>query len=195
MIAIYGDRMSGNCRKVAYVADYLELDYQWIDVDILKGQSRTPEFLAMNPEGQVPLVDLGDGRRLRQSNAILLYLARGSSLVPEDPWLLAQVHQWLFWEQYSHEPNIAVCRFQMLYLGKSPAELDPVKLRKGNEALDLMERHLAKEGWLVGQDLTVADVALVAYTRVADEGGFRLESRASVRDWIERVEHRLGIAA
>lgn len=193
MIAIYGDRLSGNCRKVAYVADYLELDYEWIDVDILKGESRTPEFLAMNPEGQVPLVDLGDGRRLRQSNAILLYLARGSSLVPEDPWLLAQVHQWLFWEQYSHEPNIAVCRFQMLYLGKSLAELDPVKLRKGNEALDLMERHLANEGWLVGGDLTVADVALVAYTRVAHEGGFSLDGRASVGDWIGRVERRLGI--
>jgi glutathione S-transferase len=193
VISIYGDRTSGNCRKVEYLAGYLRLDYEWIDVDILEGGSRTPQFLEMNPAGQVPVVHLGNERYLSQSNAILLHLARGSSLVPPDPWLLAQVHQWLFWEQYSHEPNIAVCRFDRLYLGKSEAELDTVKLRKGNEALDLMEHHLAEGEWLVGTDLTVADIALVAYTRVADEGGFSLDQRPSVRNWIDRVEHRLGI--
>lgn len=193
MLKVYGDRISGNCRKIAYLADYLGIEYQWVDVDIMKGESRTEEFLAMNPEGQVPLVDLGDGRHLRQSDAILLYLGRDSALVPADPWLLAQVHQWLFWEQYSHEPNVAVCRFHKLYLGKSDAELDPARVRKGNDALDLMDRHLAEHDWLVGDDATVADIALVAYTRVADEGGFDLGPRPNVRAWIDRVERKLGI--
>lgn len=193
MLRVYGDRRSGNCLKVAYIADYLDIAYEWTDIDILAGESRTEAFLAMNPEGQVPLVDLGHGRYLRQSDAILLYLGRGSRLVPDDPWALAQVHQWLFWEQYSHEANVAVCRFQRLYLGKSDAELDPVKVRKGNEALDLMERHLAARDWFVGENVTVADIALVAYTRLADEGGFSLTGRPRVRDWIARVEGELGI--
>jgi glutathione S-transferase len=193
MLTVCGDRRSGNCLKVAYIADYLGIDYDWIDVDILAGESRTKKFLAMNPEGQVPLVDFGEGRYLRQSDAILLYLGRGSNLVPDDSWHLAQVHQWLFWEQYSHEANIAVNRFQRLYLGRTDAELDPVKVRRGNEALDLMERHLAAREWFVADAMTVADIALVAYTRLADEGGFDLEPRPGVRAWIERVENVLGI--
>jgi len=195
MLRVYGDRRSGNCLKVAYIADYLGIPYEWTDVDIMAGESRTAAFLAMNPEGQVPLVELGDGRYLRQSDAILLHLGRGSALVPDDPWLLAQVYQWLFWEQYSHEANVAVCRFQRLYLGRSDAELDPVRVRKGNEALDLMEQHLAARDWLVGEGLTVADIALVAYTRLADEGGFNLGGRPRVRQWIARVETALGIEA
>lgn len=193
MLRVYGDRRSGNCLKVAYIADYLGIAYKWIDVDIMAGESRTPAFLAMNPEGQVPLVDLGQGRYLRQSDAILLHLGRGSKLVPEDPWALAQVYQWLFWEQYSHEANVAVCRFQRLYLGRSDAELDPVRVRKGNEALDLMERHLDGRDWFVGDELTVADIALVAYTRLADEGGFNLDGRPRVGAWIARAEDALGI--
>jgi glutathione S-transferase len=194
-IKVYGDEGSGNCRKITYLCDHLGLAYDWIAIDIMKGESRTPEFLAMNPEGQVPLVDLGAGRYLRQSNAILLYLARNSALVPSDPWPLAQVHQWMFWEQYTHEPSVAVCRFQMLYLGKPASELDPARVRRGNDAIDHMDRHLTGRDWLVGETMTVADIALIAYTRVAHEGGFDLGSRNALRAWVARTEHALGVDA
>ena len=195
MFKVYGDKISGNCLKVLYVAEHLGLSFEWIDIDIMAGETRTAAFLERNPAGQIPLIELNDGRVLSQSNAILLYLARGSKLIPEDPWLLAQTHQWMFWEQYSHEPNIAVCRFHKVYLGKSDAELDPVKVKKGNEALDLMDNHLENNDYFVGGRLSVADIALVAYTRLAHEGGFDLEPRAKVRAWIERVEQDLGLAA
>lgn len=191
---VYGDKKSGNCLKVLYIAEHLGLPYEWVDVDILKGESRTEDYLARNPAGQVPYVELDTGRALSQSNAILLYLARDSALLPDDPWSLAKVHQWLFWEQYSHEPTIAVCRFQMFYLGKSVAELDEEKIRKGNEALDLMEAHLAESSWIVDDSLSVADIALVAYTRLAHEGGFSLKDRVSVQTWLTRVEDALGLA-
>ena len=132
---------------------------------------------------------------LSQSNAILLHFARDSDLVPDDPWLLAKVHQWLCWEQYSHEPTIAVCRFDMFYLGKPDSERDPVKVDKGNQALDLMETHLRQPDWFVGDSFTVADVALVAYTRLAHEGGFDLERRPCVQRWITRVEDKLGLSS
>jgi len=193
-IQVYGDRGSGNCRKVAYLCDHLGIDYDWINIDIMRGESRTPAFLALNPEGQVPLVEVAPGRLLRQSNAILLFLARDTPLVPRDPWALAQVHQWLFWEQYTHEPTIAVCRFQMVYLGKPASALDPTRVARGNAALDLMEQHLRTRGWLVGDAASVADIALLAYTRVAHEGGFDLAERRAVRDWIERCEQLLDIA-
>ena len=114
---IYGDSNSGNCLKVKWVADRLALPYQWIEIDTLKGGSRTAEFLKRNPWGQVPTVELDDRRALAQSNAIIRYLARGSDLIPSDPFAAAKMDEWLFWEQYSHEPYIAVCRFQMVYLG------------------------------------------------------------------------------
>ena len=192
---VFGDRGSGNCRKVAYLCDYLGLDYDWIDIDIMKGESRTQAFLQMNPEGQVPVVELDEQRYLRQSNAILLHLARLSPLVPQEAWELAQAHQWLFWEQYTHEPSIAVCRFELLYLGKPASALDPTRVAKGNAALDLMEHHLRARQWFVGDTLTVADIALVAYTRVAHEGGFDLAERVAVRGWVDRCERALGIAA
>ena len=190
---IYGDKKSGNCLKVLYAANHLELDHEWIDVDILKGESRTKDALARNPAGQVPYVEFNDGKILSQSNAILLYLAQNTDLLPQDPWQLAKLHQWLFWEQYSHEPNIAVCRFQKLYLGKSDAELDPQKLQNGNNALDFMERELAQVQWLVGNNFTLADIALVAYTRLAHEGGFNLDSRPNVQNWITRIEAKLNL--
>ena len=192
---IYGDLKSGNCLKVKYTADYLGLDYQWVPIDILQGESRTPEFLARNPTGQVPVVEFDvefpDGRCLSQSNAIILYLARDSALTPTDPWQQAKMHEWLFWEQYSHEPAIGVCRFQKVYLGKSDAELDPAKVQKGNAALDLMENHLQKHDWLVGDGLSIADIALIAYTRLAHEGGFDLAARPALQAWIERVGETL----
>ena len=122
---IYGDRISGNCLKVKWVCDHLALLYDWVDIDVVGGETRTPEFLALNPWGQVPTIVFADGRTLAQSNAIIRYLARASALVPADDFAAAQMDAWLFWEQYSHEPYIAVRRFQMTYLRKSADALDP----------------------------------------------------------------------
>jgi glutathione S-transferase len=193
MIRIYGDGNSGNCLKVKWVCDALALPYAWIDVDTMKGGSRTVEFLKLNPWGQVPTVEFDDGRTLAQSNAIIRYLARGSDLIPADPFAAAQMDAWLFWEQYSHEPYVAVCRFQMIYLGKPASDLDPNLVKRGYAALDSMERHLGAARFLVGDDVSLADVALLAYTRVAHEGGFDLTRHASLRRWIADGEKRLGL--
>lgn len=190
---IYGDLKSGNCLKVKVVADYLGLPYSWQAVDIMQGGSRTNAFLAINPMGQVPVVELNDGRCLAQSNAILRYLASGSALLPVDGFAQAKVDEWLFWEQYSHEPYIAVCRFHMLYEGKPKASRDSVRVARGEKALDLMESVLGEKDWLVGDGLTVADIAVLAYTRVAHEGGFDLAPRKNVRAWIERSEAALAL--
>lgn len=188
---IYGDTKSGNCLKVKWVCDRLALPYRWIDVDIMKGQSRTPEFLKLNGAGQVPVVVFDDGRTLAQSNAIIRYLARDSDLIPRDPFDAAKMDEWLFWEQYSHEPYVAVCRFQMAYLGKDVSELDPDKVKRGYAALARMEHQLALTRFLVGDELSLADVALLAYTSVAHEGGFHLEGYSSLRRWIADGEKAL----
>ena len=167
---IYGDINSGNCLKVKYTSDFLELDYEWIDVDIMQGESRTPEFLWINPQGQVPVIQIEDGRCLAQSNAIIRYLAQGTALLPEDPYLQAKVDECLFWEQYSHEPYIAVCRFHMLYMGKSREAWESWRVERGERALDDMENHLTGRRWLAGDTFTIADITLLAYTRVAHEG-------------------------
>ncbi|PZA09546.1 glutathione S-transferase family protein [Rhodopseudomonas palustris] len=190
---IYGDLNSGNCLKVKWTCDRLGLPYQWIAVDTMKGESRTPAFLALNPAGQVPAVAFDGSRTLAQSNAIIRYLARGSDLIPADPWLAAKMDEWLFWEQYSHEPYIAVCRFQMVYLGKPVSELDPDKVRRGHAALARMEQHLTQSGFLAGDQLSLADVALLAYTRMAEQGGFALQAYPAVRGWIGRAEAGLGL--
>lgn len=191
---IYGDINSGNCLKVKWVCDRLGLPYSWIAIDTLKQESRTPQFLKLNSAGQVPVVEFDDGRSLAQSNAIIRYLARGTDLIPSDPFAAAKMDEWLFWEQYSHEPAIAVCRFQMVYLGRSASDLDPDKVKRGYAALARMERHLALTPFLVDGRLTLADVALLAYTRVAHEGGFALDGYASVRRWIGDAERALGLA-
>ena len=190
---IYGDSNSGNCLKVIYTADYLGLGYEWVNVDIMQGESRTPNFLRINPQGQVPVVELEDGRCLAQSNAIIRYLARGSVLLPEDSYLQAKVDEWLFWEQYSHEPYIAVCRFHMLYQRKSREMREPWRVERGEQALDYMENHLAGSQWLAGNTFTIADIALLAYTRVAHEGGFDLENRQHVRQWVQDCEQLLSL--
>jgi glutathione S-transferase len=192
---IYGDSISGNCLKVKWVADSLGLSYDWIETSVLRSESRTEAFLAMNPAGQVPAVVLDDGRPLAQSNAIILHLAEGSALIPADAYDRARMLEWMFWEQYSHEPYIAVARFQMAYLGKAVAELDPKILPRGAAALQRLEDGLAGSPFLVGDALSLADVALVAYTRVAGEGGFDLGGYPRVRAWIGRVEGALKIAA
>ena len=190
---IYGDSISGNCLKVRWVAEYLGRSFDWIETDILKGESRTPEFLALNPAGQVPLVILDDGRPLAQSNAIILHLAEGSDLVPTDAYDRARMLEWMFWEQYSHEPYVAVARFQVRYAGKPVSELEPRLVERGKGALQRLEDGLALSPFLVGEAVSLADVALVAYTRVAHEGGFDLGDYPAVAVWVKRVEAALKI--
>jgi len=190
---LYGDPVSGNCLKPKYTADLLGIAYDWVTIDVVKGETRTADFLALNPAGQVPVARWPDGRVLAQSNAIMLYLAEGSRLVPADAFGRAQVMSWLFWEQYSHETAIAVRRFHKHYLGKSDVDIDPALIVRGNAVLGLMDRHLAGRDWIVGNALSVADISLVAYTRVAHEGGFELSLYPSVDKWVRRTETALGI--
>jgi glutathione S-transferase len=192
-LTVYGDSISGNCLKVKWVAERLAIPFRWIETDVLKAQTRTPDFLALNPAGQVPLAILEDGRPLAQSNGIMLHLAEGSDLVPEDPYERAKMFEWLFWEQYSHEPYVAVARFQMAYLGKPASDLDAKLVERGKAALQRLEDGLDGQDFLVGARLTLADIALVAYTRVAHEGGFDLTDYPRVKAWVARVEAALGI--
>jgi glutathione S-transferase len=192
MLTIYGDPISGNCLKVKWTAERLAIPYTWTDVDVTKAQSRTPAFLALNPAGQVPVVVLADGRTLAQSNAIIFHLAEGSALIPVDAYSRAKMLEWLFWEQYSHEPYVAVCRYHLVYLGKDVSELDPEKVRRGYLALDQMERRLRVARFLV-ETFSLADIALLAYTRLAHEGGFDLGRFPSVQRWITAAEAHLGL--
>jgi glutathione S-transferase len=194
-LTIYGDRISGNCLKVKWIAERMGVAYRWIDIDVVKGEAKSAEFLAVNPAGQVPVVVLNDGRVLSQSNAIMLHLSEGSDLIPTDSYDRAVMFQWLFWEQYSHEPAIAVRRFHKHYLGKSEAEIDPSLMVKGRAALALMNARLeANAGWFAGAAVSLADAALVAYTRVAHEGGFDLGEFPAVQSWVGRVETTLPIS-
>ena len=154
---------------------------------------RRPEFLKLNPAGQVPTVEFEDGRTLAQSNAIIRYLARDSDLIPADAFAAAKMDEWLFWEQYSHEPYIAVCRMQMVYLGKPASDLDTDKIKGGYAALARMEHQLAATRFLVGEGVSLADVSLLAYTRVAHEGGFHLDGYASIKRWIGEAERALNL--
>jgi glutathione S-transferase len=194
-LTLYGDSISGNCMKPKWTADLLGIPYDWVEVDILQGGTRTEDFLAVNSAGQVPLARWPDGRALPQSNAIMLYLAEeaGSELVPADPFRKAQMMSWLFWEQYSHETAIAVRRFHKHYLKTPDDQIDPQLLAKGRRALGVMELQLTYTDWLVGDAMTLADIALVAYTRVAHEGGFDLSEFPSVERWVSRTEAALGI--
>jgi glutathione S-transferase len=194
-LLIYGDRVSGNCLKVKWVAARLRIPYRWIQTDVMKGQSRTPEFLALSPAGQVPLVILEDGRPLAQSGAIILHLAEGSDLIPSDPYERARMLEWMFWEQNNHEPYVAVARFHRFLLGKPAHEIEPRLMERGAGALARMEQHLSETTpFLLGGTLTLADVALVAYTRVAGDGGFDLGLYPAVKAWVARVEAELNIA-
>src|SRR5215475_37289 len=191
---IYGDLGSGNCLKVKYTADHLGLAYQWVDVDILKCETGKAEFLAAFPMGQIPAVEFDDGRRLAQSNAIVRYLAAGSPLVPSDRLLASKVDELMFWEQYSHEPYLAVCRFHMVYLGRSKEAREPQRVERGEQALEFLDRQLAGRRWLIGESMSIADIVLLPYTRLAPEGGFELSPRHNLRAWIGRCEAELGLA-
>jgi glutathione S-transferase len=188
MLTVYGDIRSGNCLKVKWLLDRLVRDYRWVETDVMSGVTRSADFLARNPAGQVPAVVLEDGRVLAQSNAIIGYFGEGTDFIPADPYDRARMYEWLFWEQYSHEPYIAVVRFQRLLAGKRPDEIEPRLIERGHAALARMEAALKDGPWLVGDGPTLADLALVAYTRVAPEADFDLTAYPAIRDWIGRVE-------
>ena len=195
-LKLYGDPISGNCLKAKWTAEFLGADIEWIPLDILNGDTRNDDFLAVNPFGQIPAAVLPDGRVLTQSNAIMTYLAEtfDGDLLPQDPYERAQVFQWLFWEQNSHEPYIAGRRFRKAYKKLSDDEIDSEWLPRGYAALGLMESTLSNSDYLVGDAVTLADIAVVAYTRVAHEGGFDLTDYPNVRGWIARVERQLDVA-
>ncbi len=196
MLKVYGDVYSGNCFKVKLILKQLNQPYEWIHVNILENETRTPEFLAKNPNGRIPLLELEHGVLLAESNAILHYLAEGSAYLPADRLARAQVLQWMFFEQYSHEPFIATARYIVRYLGR-PAEHEErlqQKMLPGYQALDVMEQHLKARLFFVGGRYSIADIALYAYTHVAHEGGFDLANYAAVRAWIDRVRAQPGYA-
>jgi len=193
VITFYGSSDSGNCLKGKWVAERLGVAVKWIEINTFVGETRTPEFLAVNPAGQVPVAILPDGRMLAQSNAIMLHLAEKSDLVPHDAYERAKMYEWLFWEQYSHEPAIAVRIARKYFLKQSEGELDPALMTKGEAALARMELQLGETPYLTGQRLTLADIALVAYTRYAHRGGFDLAKYPRVKGWVARVEGELGL--
>ncbi|WP_217473692.1 glutathione S-transferase family protein [Stutzerimonas stutzeri] len=186
---VYGDYRSGNCYKIKLMLHLLGRDYEWIPVDILRGESREEAFLKKNPNGKIPVLELEDGTCLWESNAILNFLAEGSPFLPSEPRLRTQVLQWQFFEQYSHEPFIAVARFIKVYLGLPDDRLDEYAAKQldGYHALDVMEQQLLRTPYLVGDQYSIADVALYAYTHVAEEGGFRLNDYPAIGAWLLRV--------
>jgi glutathione S-transferase len=187
---LYGDRRSGNCYKAALILSLTGREFQWVETDVMTGGTRTREFLAMNPNGKVPLLQLPDGRYLAESNAMLLHLSEGTRFLPQDDFERALVYQWLFFEQYSHEPYIAVARFIVLFAGREAEEAERLEqLRmKGAAALAIMDQVLADKAFLTGDTFTVADIALFAYTHVAGDGGFDLGAYRNVQKWIDRIE-------
>lgn len=186
---IYGDTKSGNCYKVQLVCHLLNIDHQWIDVDILAGDTKSEAFLKKNPNGKIPLLELDSGEILSESNAIINFLASGSGLYPDGGLAQARVLQWQFFEQYSHEPFIAVARFINKYLGLPADKADEYAAKQtgGHKALQVMEQQLAQTPFLTGENVTTADISLYAYTHVADEGGFELEAYPAIRAWLDRV--------
>ncbi len=186
---IYGDMASGNCYKVRLLCALLAIEHEWIHVDILVGDTKASDFLAKNPTGKIPLLELEGGRCLSESNAILNFLAAGSDLLPQDPFLLAKVQQWQFFEQYSHEPFIAVARFIAKYLGLPDARRSEYESKQegGHKALSVMETQLIATPYLVGDSLTTADITLYGYTHVAQEGGFDLSRYPAIQSWLARI--------
>ena len=197
MLRIYGMSASGNCHKVRMVLEALGRPYAWTEIDPLRGETRRPEFLAMNPNGKVPVLEIEPGTYLPESNAILWYLADGTPLLPSAALSRARVLQWLFFEQYSHEPYIAVARYLRKFHPDPAAQraLADSKMDGGYRALEVMESHLAQEPFFVAGHYSIADIALYAYTHVAADGGFDLERFPALRAWLRRVEAQPGYAA
>jgi glutathione S-transferase len=195
VFTVYGMASSGNCHKVKLALDVLKLPYQWRETDIMKGESRTPQFLAMNSNGKVPTLQIDANTYLAESGAILWYLAEGTKLVPADKLARAQMLQWMFFEQYSHEPYIAVARFVRLFQKKPDDPRMPDLIKRGYKALDVMEAHLKAHALFAGERLSLADLALFGYTHKADEAGFDLAGYPAIRAWLERCYAQPGVTA
>ncbi|HEY9880709.1 MAG TPA: glutathione S-transferase family protein [Leptolyngbyaceae cyanobacterium] len=193
MYRLYDYLPSGNGYKVRLLLTQLQIPFEYVELDILQGETRTDDFLTKNPNGKIPVLELAPGQYLSESNAILMYLSEGTQYLPEDRWLRSQVLQWLFFEQYSHEPNIATVRF---WLSHVPVLNDyqkaalPYKQEQGYAALDVLEACLEDHPFLVGESYTVADIALFAYTHVAHEGDFDLSRYPAIQQWIKRVQQQ-----
>ena len=190
MIKVHGFSPSGNCHKVRLLLEQLGRDFEWVETDSARGATRAAEYLAKNPNGKVPMLELDDGRILVESNAILCWLAEGSGFLPADAWQKAQALSWMFFEQYSHEPYIAVARF---ICGWSPLDSPrraglPALRQCGHAALVVMEKHLSSNTWFTGSAYGIADIALYAYTCVAPHGGISLQPYPGIRGWLARVE-------
>lgn len=189
MYKAFGMSQSGNCHKVKLLLEQLQHPYEWHEVDILKGESRTPQFLEKNANGRVPVLEVESGVYLPESNAILCYLAEGTPFWSGDKLERAQILQWLFFEQYSHEPYIAVARFIAKFLPQDhPRQsLLPQLIEKGEQALQVMEQHLSIRQFFVGDRYSIADIALFAYTHCANDGGFDIHKYSAICAWLERV--------
>ncbi|MBD8599730.1 glutathione S-transferase family protein [Pseudomonas sp. W2Oct36] len=194
MYKVYGDYNSGNCYKIKLMLNLLGAEYEWVPVDILKGETETEAFLAKNPNGKIPVLELEDGTCLWESNAILNFLAEGTPYLLTEPRLRTQMLQWQFFEQYSHEPTLAVARFIQFYLGMPEERMEEYHSlhRRGNKALKVMEQQLLRTPFLVGDSFSIADIALYAYTHVADQGGFDLAQFPAIQGWLARVKQQPG---
>ncbi|MCE0494186.1 glutathione S-transferase family protein [Vibrio salinus] len=191
---VYGDIQSGNCYKVKLLLSFLGLKHEWCHMNILDGETRTKEFLSINPNGKIPTVVMDDGRCLSESNAILGYFADETVFIPTGKYDKAKMYEWLFFEQYSHEPFIAVARYIQKYLGMPESRVEEYHSLQsgGNNALSIMDSQLGQTDYLVGHQLTIADIALYAYTHVAHEGGFDLSLYPNIQAWCKRIREREG---
>lgn len=194
MIRLYDYLSSGNGYKVRLLLTLLAIPFERVELDIVKGETRTPEFLEKNPNGRIPLLQTDDGKLLAESNAILFYLADGTSYMPNEPFARAQTMQWMFFEQYSHEPNIATVRHWIMHLGVSEEQREALaqKQKQGYAALQVMEAQLQNHEFFVADRYSIADIALYAYTHVAPQGGFELGSFPAIRAWLDRVSQQPG---
>ncbi len=186
---LYGDHRSGNCYKVVQILSHTGREFEWVETDVLKQETRSAAFLTDNPNGKVPLLKFSDGRCLAESNAMLIHLAEGTRYLPDDSYQRALVYQWLFFEQYSHEPYIAVLRFLLHFdhgLVPGAARIAMLK-EKGEQALGVMDKVLSDQDFIAGDEYTIADIALFAYTHVAADGGFDIGNWPAVTAWLSRT--------
>lgn len=194
MLTLYEFSSSGNCYKLRLAMAQLGIAFRRIEKDITRGETRTADFLAINPNGRIPVLVTPEGKVLPESNAALWYLARESQFMPKDAFQQAQVLQWMFFEQYNHEPNIATSRYWIHVLGEREkyAEALAEKQQKGHEALRVMDAHLADHDFFAGESYSIADIALYAYTHVAEQGGFSLKAYPAIGSWLNRVAEQPG---
>ncbi len=194
MYKVFGDMLSGNCYKVKLLMRFLDIEHEWIHIDILAGETHSNDFKKKNPNTKIPVLDIDDGRYLWESNAILNYLADGTEFLPEDKFTRAKILQWQFFEQYSHEPYIATARYIKKYLGL-PKERESefyAKQTGGHKALQIMDNHLSENKYFLGNVLTIADITLYAYTHVAEDGDFDLSKYSNIKRWFADFESTSG---